>query len=151
MTFLDCIGRYGEIVENVWPDASKWCSLVSVPDRVSSSLVNSLTGFPTRSIYCNKDIAPHLLKALQNIEDRNLIGQLRTFDGCYCVRSVRGKFGVLSAHSYALAIDINAATNKLGTDGDMSEELARCFTDEGFRWGKTFSRKDPMHFGLSWE
>jgi hypothetical protein len=58
--------------------------------------------------------------------------------------------GSISAHSYAIAIDINASTNEIGTDGDMSNELALCFTSSGLTWGKDFHRKDPMHFSLGW-
>ncbi len=45
-----------------------------------------------------------------------------------------------------MAVDINASTNQLGADGDMSPELVACFEDEGFVWGGRWKRKDCMHY-----
>lgn len=143
--------RYGLVQNGVWYAESKWCSLWLIPIDLSFPFehwINSATGLPVRRIYCNKDIQPGLERALRNIVKRGLQGQLLTFDGCYVVRDIRGIPGHLSAHSYACAIDINAATNRLNTPGDMSDELGACFTDAGFTWGKTFHRQDPMH--MSW-
>lgn len=143
--------RYGPVVGGVWLAEAKFCVRLVVPPDIAANWINSATGKLTTHIYCNRDIADSLLKALQNVRDRKLIDQLETFGGCFSVRDVRGIAGRLSAHAYALAIDINEATNRLGTPGDMTDELAACFTDEQFAWGKDFKRLDPMHFSLSWE
>lgn len=149
MTREEAIARYGAIECSTWNNENQWCVIVQVPLELAKSWRKS-DGL-VRHIYCNKDMAPALLKALQNVVSRGLADQLKTFDGCFMVRDVRGLPGQPSTHSYALAIDINAATNQLGTDGDMTDELAACFTDEGFSWGKRFARMDSMHFSLAWE
>lgn len=155
MTPSECATRYGAITPDpnssgfIWADEVKNCCLVQVPDLIAANWINSATGQPTRHIYCNKAMAGPLLQALQFVFDRGLLSELKTFDGCLMVRAIRGLPGVFSAHSWAMAFDINAATNKLGTSGDLSDELAQCFIDAGFTWGKTFSRCDSMHFSLA--
>jgi hypothetical protein len=144
-----CIARYGAIVNGKWANEAKWCMIVVVPPEIE--WVNIASGLRANHVYCNRDIAPLLTKALANVVERGLEDQLKTFDGCLMIRDVRGEPGKPSCHSYACAIDINAATNKLGTPGDMSPELAVCFTDAGFTHGRTFHRQDPMHFSAAWE
>jgi hypothetical protein len=31
----------------------------------------------------------------------------------------------------------------------LSPGFVKCFTDNGFEWGGTWKRKDPMHFQLA--
>ena len=148
LSLRDAETRYGLIENGKWADELKWCTVLAIPAELSVSWMNTATGGPTTHIYCNRDMAPALGRALQNIISRGLIGQLKTFDGCFIIRCIRGE-STISVHSYALAVDINASTNKLGTLGDMSDDLAKCFTDEGFIWGGTFGRVDKMHFQLA--
>lgn len=150
MNVEQAIEKYGPIEGNVWAREGDFCSLLKIPPDIGDHWINSSTGNPTRNIYCNKDIQDALLRALQNVRDRGLLQELHTFDGCYMVRSVRGEPGKVSSHAYALSIDINAATNQLGTEGDLPPQLVECFTSEGFFWGGNFSRKDPMHFSFGW-
>jgi hypothetical protein len=148
MTPQECIDRYGAISNGLWDEESKWCALVEVQPELQQHVLNVATSRCLIHIYCNLDMKQAMLNSFQNIIDRGLMDQFKTFDGCFMIRDIRGIPGEMSAHSYALALDINAATNKLGTPGDISDEFAQCFTDEGFTWGKTFHRQDPMHF--SW-
>ncbi len=148
LSFEEAISRYGQIVNGVWNDEFKWC--VSYPLRPEITLLNS-EGKIQKNIYCNKDIVNALDSGFKNAIDRNLSSQLSTFDGCFMIRDVRSEPGKTSTHSYACALDFNAATNRLGTNGDMSQELAQCFIDVGFSWGGNFNRKDPMHFSCAWE
>jgi hypothetical protein len=72
---------------------------------------------------------------------------IKTYDGCYVVRDVRGSDTTLSLHSWGLAIDLNAADNPLGGTSHQPEELIETFKAHGFWWGGDFhTRKDPMHF-----
>lgn len=151
LLLAEAVSRYGAIISGTWADEAKWCILYQVPDTIASTWINSITGCPTKHIYCNKEIVGPLNQALAMVEAQGLLSQLRTFDGCFMVRDVRGLPGKPSTHSYGCAIDINAATNQLGSDGDNSEQLAKCFTDSGFSWGLRFPRKDPMHFSCAWE
>ena len=140
------IARYGAIVNGVWANEAEWCTTVQVPSQVN--VINTLTGQPLTHLYCNKDFVEPLTGALFRAFRRNLLSQIKTFDGCFNIRDIRCMPGKISAHSYAIAIDLNAATNPLGGPGDMTPELAQCFIDAGMTWGNNFPRKDPQHFSL---
>lgn len=148
MTLDEAVARYGPIVNGVWANETQWCTMFQVPPDISQMWINTVTKQPTTHLYCNKDLAKPLAEVLRNIRDRGLISELRSFDGCLEIRDVRAEPGKPSAHSYGLAIDINAATNQLGTIGDMSFGLGECFVDEGLYWGRNFKRRDPMHFSV---
>lgn len=112
-----------------------------------------LVNFPSRlkplgvvRTYCNRVMAWPLRQALDCIVERGLIGEIVSYDGCFQVRKQRGDLHQLSVHSWGLAVDFNAAENKIGTMGDMSAELVACFEDAGFVWGGRWARPDPMHF-----
>jgi len=146
LSLADAKSRYGDIVNGTWANEGNWCSLVSIPEDIALQWVKSATGNPTRKIYCNNDMAAPLLAALDNLKTRGFIKELKTFDGCFMIRDVRGVPGMLSTHAYALAIDLNASTNKLGEMPTLSEGFVKCFADAGFVWGGNFHRKDGMHF-----
>lgn len=149
ITLEQAIAKYGPIDPPNWVYEERFMTTMGIPTEIGLNWINSVTGHPTGGIYCNIDMETPLFHALYNVRDRGLLSQLRTYDGCFNIRKVRGG-DKLSCHGFGLAIDINAETNKLGTDGDITEELAKCFTDVGFIWGKEFGRKDPMHFTLGW-
>lgn len=105
-------------------------------------------GVIPKKIYCNKDLVKPLERAFRNLISRGHIKELKTWDGCFNIRSIRGASGV-SLHSWGLAIDVNAAWNGLGQIPKLSHGFVKCFTDAGFDWGGHFSRVDGMHFQLS--
>lgn len=146
MTQEEAIQRYGPVSHGMWINEAQHCGLLKIPEDIAANWTNSATRQPTFAIYCNKDIHGPLLSALLAVRERGLLKQLKTFDGCFSVRPIRGHQDRLSAHCFAAAIDINAATNRLGTVGENSDELSACFIEQGFTWGKTFSRMDPMHY-----
>ncbi len=145
------IERYGKIENGIWANEAEWCILFKVPNKISATWINSITGKPTTHIYLNKDLATPLSYAMTSIIEKNLISELKTFDGAFMIRDVREEPGLLSTHAYACGIDINAAENKLGSNPKMSPELVKCFKNCGFTWGGAFKRKDGMHFSLAWE
>lgn len=147
----DCIKRYGQIVNGVWVNEPKWCIGLQIPIWIGGNWINSTTGLPVIRLYVNRDMADPLLRALQNVYDFGLVHELKTFDGTYHIRDVRGEPGKLSTHAYALAIDINASENPLGGESKFSDAFICCFIVEGFSWGGRFSRKDPQHFSRAWE
>lgn len=140
------VERYGAMVNGGWPNEVMWCAVLPIPYVIGANWINTATGKPTDRIYCNRDIMGPLLGALGNVLARGLLRELKTFDGCYQIRSKRGLPDQISTHSYALAIDINAAENPLGGPNRLSPELVACFTDMGFAWGGRFNRADPQHF-----
>lgn len=154
ITGKDCWAKYGDPNKN----ASKYCVLWDVPTELELGVI-------PKKLYCNKDIIPFLEKVFRNIIERDLVDELKTFDGCFNIRTIRGyekkyetlmKAGrteeaikLLSIHSWAIAIDINQPWNRLGQVPTMSPQLVACFTDAGFEWGGKWTRKDGMHFQLS--
>lgn len=134
-----CLAKYG------YPDVHmerKHMELWDLPDGVNRAIPT----LPNR-VYCNKDMVQPLWQALQNVIKRDLACHIFTWDGCFNIRKVRGGSS-WSLHSWGIAVDINAAWNRLGQEPQMPPELVKCFTDAGFEWGGTWTRKDGMHFQL---
>jgi hypothetical protein len=107
-------------------------------------------GVIPKRLYCSKYAVEPLTQAFTNIISRGLIGELRTWDGCFNIRAKRGGSS-RSLHSWGVAIDINASWNAFGKPPTMSTNLVKCFTDAGFDWGGKWSTPDGMHFQLSYE
>lgn len=101
-----------------------------------------------KKIYCHKLMVEPLTKAFENLILNCVEDELVTWDGCFNIRLMRG-LNTMSIHSWALAIDVNAKTNALGAKPTLSKTFVKCFTDAGFDWGGTWTRKDGMHFQLS--
>ncbi len=151
LTYEEAVERYGLIENGVWKEERQWMDFAFMPEGLKMFHAGHYGNkYKTvRKIYCNKDMKPALEQALRNIRDRGLAGELKTFGGCFNIRTVRGS-DKLSTHSYGLAVDINSESNGLGQEPTMSAELVKCFTDEGFTWGGNFKRKDGMHFEYAW-
>lgn len=105
-------------------------------------------GVIPKKIYCNKDLIAPLQQAFKNLIDTGKVSELKTWDGCFNIRKKRG-LSSMSLHSWGLAIDVNAAWNQLNMTPTLSAGFVKCFTDAGFDWGGTWTRKDGMHFQLS--
>lgn len=148
LSLIQIQAKYGKIENGIWADETKYCGLVHIPDDISKGWINSATGLPTTHVYCNSDFGEVLFKCLSNVESRNLLSELKTFDGCFCIRDIRAVPGKPSMHSWGCAIDINASENQLGHPTSFSPEFIACFTDEGLTWGGRFKRTDPMHFSF---
>lgn len=135
VTAKDCQLKYGD------PWTEKFMVLWDIPADLEHGAI------PKR-LYCNKDLVGPLERALQNVINRGLADQVKTWDGCFNIRKKRSATS-MSLHSWGIAIDINAAWNGFGRNPTMSPELVKCFTDVGFDWGGTWSKPDGMHFQLS--
>ena len=120
-----------------------YMALWNVPQPVLDRIKNA----PKR-IYCHKLMVKPLNKAFENLIMHCVEDELQTWDGCFNVRKMRGGTQ-MSIHSWGLAIDVNAKTNALGVKPTLSKTFVKCFTDAGFDWGGTWTRKDGMHFQLS--
>lgn len=154
ITREECVKRFGAIdfTSGHWPDQSKWMTMLEIPSTWFPGWMVMNTAIRVTHIYCNKNFKEALFEALDLIQRRKLGETLTTFDGCFEVRMTRGSNNDFSAHSYGLAIDINALKNPLGaTQGGFFDlpAVVDCFTSQGIAWGGDFShRKDAMHF--SW-
>ena len=143
VTSAKAIAKYGKPnVQMEYKHMASW----DVPDWINREIPE----LPNK-IYCNRDMVKPLQKAFENIIERCLQSEVKTWDGCFNVRLIRGSSDPddWSLHSWGIAIDINAAWNGLGKAPQMSAALVKCFTDAGFDWGGTWKRKDGMHFQLS--
>jgi D-alanyl-D-alanine carboxypeptidase len=72
--------------------------------------------------------------------------------GGYKDRDIRNQPGKKSIHSYAAALDINSATNPLGSQlkTDMPGNIGQIASDLGLGWGGGWkSVKDAMHFSAA--
>lgn len=126
----------------------------SVPAHIQEALKHvrfsalGTVGFPKR-IYCNRLLVTPLEIALNNLIARGFAEEMKTWDGCYIVRNKRGGSS-WSMHAWGLAIDLNAATNRLGATPTLSNGFVKCWIDAGFDWGGYWkSRPDGMHFQLN--
>jgi hypothetical protein len=135
ITSKQALDRYGD------PKLEKGMVLFDVPTHLEIGVI-------PKKVYCNKDLVKPLTQAFTNLIERKLVGELKTWDGCFNIRKIRGGQS-MSLHSWGLAIDVNAAWNGLGKEPQLSPAFVKCFTDAGFDWGGTFKRKDGMHFELA--
>ena len=135
VTSKDCLKKYGD------PSNEHNMFMWDVPAELE-------IGHIPKRIYCNRDLSGHLSQAFRNLIDRGIVGQLKTWDGCFNIRKKRGG-ATSSLHSWGIAIDVNAAWNGFGKTPTMSPEMVKCFTDAGFDWGGTWKKPDGMHFQLS--
>jgi hypothetical protein len=98
-------------------------------------------------IYGHKLLEAPLRQAFKNLIAMGFAAELRTYDGCLCIRPMTSGHG-WSVHSWGLALDFNAATNGYGRKPSFSPGLVKCFTNAGFEWGGKWSTPDGMHFQL---
>jgi hypothetical protein len=72
------------------------------------------------------------------------------FGGCYVPRFInRDPTRGVSLHTWGIAVDLNVATNPLGTPGQIDQRIVSTFGRWGFAWGGNWQRPDPMHFELA--
>jgi hypothetical protein len=136
----------------------EWMVLWDVPTELE------IRELPNR-VYCNKLMVSPLTESFKQLLVTGCVNELKTWDGCYNPRPIRGyenKFKVAfeakqwpiaakyaSMHYWGIAVDVNAAWNGLGKIPQLSLQFVKCFTDNGFDWGGNFTRLDGMHFQLS--
>lgn len=136
ITSDDCYKKYGKPT----PD-NKSLVLWDVPSELEIGVI------PKR-IYCNKDLIIPLSNAFKCLIDTGHINELKTYDGCFNIRLIRGSLTEMSIHSWALAIDLNAFENGLNQIPKLSDGFVLCFKTSGFDWGGDFKRRDGMHMQL---
>lgn len=101
-------------------------------------------------IRVHRRAVPFFDAVFREISAAGLRSAIRTLDGTSNVHlTKRGKSW--SAHVYGVAIDFNAATNEVGTPGNMDPQLIAVFKRNGFIWGGDWSgpERNPRHFELS--
>jgi hypothetical protein len=137
VTVNACIRKYG-LPKNGMPCLTVW----DIPTELE-------IGFIPKKLYCNKDIIEPLSKAFKALIDTGKVDELKTWDGCFNIRMMRGIPNSYSLHSWGIAIDVNAFENQLNVPPKLSPEFVKCFKDNGFDWGGEWQRTDGMHFQLA--
>ncbi|HND77247.1 MAG TPA: M15 family metallopeptidase [bacterium] len=100
-----------------------------------------------KRMYCHRDMIPVFQKVFNDIYQAGLAPKAELFGGCFNFRLKRTT-NKLSTHSWGIAIDLNPATNALGTKGNMNPSIVKIFKNNGFIWGGDWAdlNCDPMHF-----
>jgi hypothetical protein len=137
------ISKYGLPTDSY---KNKYCEMWEIENDfpwVNNILVN---GKPWKRVYINKEFKVKLFNAFTNLERSGLHIEIKTFDGCYVLRNTRGR-KLPSLHSWAMAIDFNAETEKLSQEfTNWSGRFIAIMKAAGLFWGGDWKRKDPMHF-----
>jgi hypothetical protein len=104
------------------------------------------------NVTCNRAVIGPLAAAMAEVTARGLGSMINTADfqyegGCWSPRVTRAvSGGILSSHSWGVAVDINVATNPLGGTPHQDPRLVSIMAAHGFAWGGRFLRPDPAHF-----
>ena len=90
-----------------------------------------------------------LENAFRELMIHDLYTEIKTFDGGYKVRNIKGSKSVLSLHAWGASIDMNALQNPHGASGRWSEQFLQIMVNNGIYCGQNWiGRKDPMHFAM---
>ncbi len=104
-------------------------------------------GSTARGFYCHKLLVSVFQAVFEEIVLAGLTEEIKTFDGCFNIRKIRGSSTNMSLHSWAIAIDLNYKGNELrNSKPEMDPRIIAIFKKHGFYWGGNFRRKDGMHF-----
>jgi hypothetical protein len=100
------------------------------------------------AIRCHRLIRPKLAAVFNDLVGQNLLGLIRTYDGCFVPRHICwNPKKALSRHSWGIAVDINARFCPYGSLAKQPAKLVSAFRAHGFEWGGDWkTTKDPMHF-----
>lgn len=105
------------------------------------------------TIKIHTKISKQFVAMWQKWEDEGLIDRVKTWNGSYVPRYIRGSRTRLSNHSWGTAFDINVQWNGLGVQPALKgavgsvRELVTIASEHGFYWGGWFTtRPDGMHF-----
>ena len=109
-----------------------------------------------QTVRCHKRVVAQLQALWSAWEQAGLLGAVRSWDGMFVARFIRGSTTVLSNHAFGSAFDINAEWNPLGTRPALMgrpgcvRELVQIANEHGFFWGGHYgSRPDGMHFEVA--
>lgn len=127
----------------VWIDLSPWADELR---QVRGLWNGGRCGF-----WGNKILQGPVNKVFGKLAERGLLHEIKTFEGCWCVRPRKGGTR-LTVHSWALALDFNAATNPFGGGCTWSDAFLQTWTECGWETGAAWDPPgtDAMHFQWAW-
>jgi len=143
--YNDLYQVFGDFKSPSWYSQNiKFCDLSKFKDVLDHvKQLHRKDGF---GFYCHKLVIPKFIEVFELISAKNLCDKIKTYDGCYNIRQMSsGK--KYSTHSWAISIDINAATNRYNQkDWDLDLGIINCFKQIGFIAGADWNTPDAMHF-----
>jgi hypothetical protein len=99
------------------------------------------------TVTCHEVVMPRLRGAIEELRRRGLGRTVSTFDGCFAPRFIdRDPAGLISHHSWGVAVDLNVAGNYYGMLPHQDPRLVRVMERWGFQWGGRFIVPDGNHF-----
>lgn len=127
-------------------------AIVAPPGWESANMVmlDDLPGLRHR-LYLNRRIEAPLRLALEQCLELGDAYEVLTI-GCFAPRAKRTNPLAYSVHSWGMAVDINADTNRLAAAAgdpcvtDIPEAWVTVWERVGWTWGGRWHRPDPMHF-----
>ncbi|HUF15141.1 MAG TPA: M15 family metallopeptidase [Acidimicrobiia bacterium] len=102
-------------------------------------------------ITCHATVVAMLRSALGQLVDEGLAHLVdpSQFAGCWnprFIRTITGELAGISRHAWGAAVDINAASNPMGSAGSQDHRLVEIMQKWGFTWGGDWLVPDSMHF-----
>jgi hypothetical protein len=102
-------------------------------------------------IQCHETVVEMLAGAMGQLADEGLAHLVDPagFAGCWNPRYIRPTTGTssgISRHAWGAAVDLNAASNPVGSAGTQDARLVEVMLEWGFTWGGDWLVPDPMHF-----
>ena len=129
------------------PWARKYYGNANAPNYRDKHIVEM--DFLGEPMYVHKKVRPHFFRLAQIFREEApeyaAEIDITPDDWSYSNRDIRGGDSK-SMHAFGIALDINALTNVLGTEGDIPSAVVDRWEDEGGEWGGDWGRPDPMHF-----
>jgi hypothetical protein len=120
------------------------------PAYVAANIIDSEVPI-LGAVTCHEKVVDMLRGAMNDLVDNGL-GHLvdpAGFAGCWNPRFIRattGRSAGISRHAWGAAVDLNAASNPVGSGGTQDPRLVATMADWGFTWGGDWLVPDPMHF-----
>jgi hypothetical protein len=102
-------------------------------------------------VTCHRTIVEMLAGAMHQLVEEGLAHLIDPagYAGCWNPRYIQpttGRPAGISRHAWGAAVDVNAATNQLGSAGNQDPRLVEVMSEWGFTWGGDWLVPDPMHF-----
>lgn len=144
-TQAQLIAKFGDPYKDRLGFERQWMVLWIVPHDIRAAI----PCIPAK-IYLNRLISEPLDRTLRQLIQIGLHKEIKTWDGCFNIRTKRGSSGI-SAHAWGLAVDLNAAQNPFRGKVTWSKEFLQAWRNVGWTCGADWSvaSKDGMHF--QWE
>jgi D-alanyl-D-alanine carboxypeptidase len=126
----------------------KWMGLVELPPDVRAAIP-----FLPKNLYTNCLIAFPLVDTLRALIAACVHTELKSYDGCFNVRVIRGTENstkILSRHAVGLAVDFNADDMPRLSRSKWSKKFLSIWRENGWTCGADWKHAiDPMHFEMT--